>query len=128
MVVKITALNQFQQNLHFKEEGKYVKEHSLVKFSKYLWTAKQAKVLNFRLDITWSCDSRGESENLFFSKMETYFREKIHSVSCLTRSFLCLEIEPIWVFAPCHKNCIIINIIFTMREESMDACNFVFLC
>ena len=76
MVVKIAALNQFQQNLHFTEEGKCVKEHSLVKFLKYLWNAKQAKVLNFRLNITWSCDLRGESEKFFFSKIETYVREK----------------------------------------------------
>lgn len=73
MVVKITALNQFQQNLHFTEEGKYVKEHLLVKFSKYLWTAKQAKVLNFRLDITWSCDSRGGKRKVIFLKNGNIF-------------------------------------------------------
>ena len=44
--------NQFQQNLHFTEEDEYVKEHSLVKFPKYLLNAKQAKVHNFRPDIT----------------------------------------------------------------------------
>ena len=99
----------------------------------------------FYFFITWSCDSRrGKRKVLCLKNIHilkyTYFKEKIHSVSCLTRSFLCLKIETIWVFAPCHKIALLFsfctdvllnpkpNSLFTMREESMDAFNFVFLC
>ena len=36
-------------------------------------------------------------------------KKKIHSVSCLTRVYLCAEIETIWIFDPCHKNLIFVR-------------------
>ena len=82
--------NRFLKNLHITEEDEYVKEHSLVEIPKYHWNAKEAKVLNFRPDTLDLAIQEGESEKFFFLKIETYLREKIHSVSCLTRSLLCL--------------------------------------
>ena len=79
--------NRFLKNLHITEEDEYVKEHSLVKIPKYHWNVK---VLNFRPDTLDLATQEGESEKFVFSKIETYLREKIHSVSCLTRSLLCL--------------------------------------
>ena len=41
--------NQFQQNLHFTEEGKYVKEHWLAKFPNIIETRGRPKSSIFDL-------------------------------------------------------------------------------
>ena len=41
-------------------------------------------MLNFRADTLDLAIQEGESEKFVFSKIETYLREKIHNVSCLT--------------------------------------------
>ena len=132
--------NQSRQNWHFTEEDEFVKEHWLVKFPKYHWNAKHAKVLNVPPDITWSCNSRGGKRKVHFHKNRNIFEGKIHSVSCLTRSFLYLKrnnlrflrlaTEISFLFDFCMDFLLNPNpsSIFTMKEESMGSGNFVFWC
>ena len=51
---------------------------------------------------------RVKAKSSFFSKIKTYLRKKIHSLSCYNRVYLCAKIETIWVFDPCHKNSIFV--------------------
>ena len=63
-------------------------------------------------DLLWPDPSilEGESEKFVFLENKNVFDEKkIHSVSCLTRVYLCAEIEAIWIFDPCHKNLIFVR-------------------
>ena len=54
-------------------------------------------------------DSRGWKRKVRFSrKLKYIWGKKIHSLSCLTRVYLCAKIETIWVFDPCHKNFIFV--------------------
>ena len=68
--------SQFLKNLHITEEDEYVKEHSLVKFPKYHWNAKEAKALNFRPDTLDLAIQEGESEKLLFLKNRKIFEGK----------------------------------------------------
>ena len=51
---------------------------------------------------------RVKAKSSFFSKIKIHLRKKIHSLSCLTRVYLCEKIETIWVFDPRHKNFIFV--------------------
>ena len=54
-------------------------------------------------------DSRGWKRKVRFSrKLKYIWGKKIHSLSCLTRVYLCAKIETFWVFDPCHKNLIFV--------------------
>ena len=46
-------------------------------------------------------DSRGWERKVRFSRKN--LRKKIHSISFLTRVYLCAKIETIWIFGSCHK-------------------------
>ena len=61
------ARQPIPKNWRITEEDEYVKEHSLVKFPKYHWNAKEAKVLNFRPDTLDLAIQEGESEKFVFS-------------------------------------------------------------
>ena len=100
--------NQLLHNLHFTEDEESMKEHTLVRFPLmyYLWNAKRAKVFNFQPNMTRSIDSRGWKRKVRFSekkKNRLIWGKKIHSLSCLTRVYLCAKIETIWIFDSYHK-------------------------
>ena len=62
-------------------------------------------------DLLWPDPSipEGESEKFVFLENNNIFEgKKIHSLSYLTRVYLCAKIETIWVFDPCHKNFIFV--------------------
>ena len=63
-------------------------------------------------DLLWPDPSipEGESEKFVFLENNNIFERKkiIHSLSCLTRVYLCAEIETIWIFDPCQKNFIFV--------------------
>lgn len=41
---------------------------------------------------------KSQREGSLFSKIKTYLREKLHSVSCLTRYYKWAKIKTIWIF------------------------------
>ena len=54
--------------------------------------------------MTRSIDSRGWKWKVCFClKLKKHLRKKIHSLSCLTRVYLCGKIETIWIFDPAIK-------------------------
>ena len=62
-------------------------------------------------DLLWPDPSipEGESEKFVFLENNNIFEgKKIYSLSYLTRIYLCVKIETIWVFDPWHKNFIFV--------------------